>query len=351
MKRINPDTGKEFQEDDPRPKKPFPDGFKYKKNNHGEGVGKDGLPLLFIMYWENAPKTKDGFFREKWGQAKERTCSFCGVTFLSGNTRLRCPKHRQERFHNNEEGIRRTNPDTGKHFLIDDPRPKKQSEDGKIYPQDGRLFSNYRNTQSLSDEIVAESWRTPTKKKCVKCGESFNTVSEKRKQCHKCYPTRATPTKQQVDEWLKKGEKPCASNKHIQSLTGCSGIIKLENHYGFSKSNRTGNQYCLPCRHEVSYRQDIKYKYGITPEEYDLVSIHQKYCCAICGVEKDKTGNDRLCVDHDKETGFVRGLICHQCNRGIGNLMHDPDNLIEASKYVVNDGLKKLAKKLKRRNK
>lgn len=41
-----------------------------------------------------------------------------------------------------------------------------------------------------------------------------------------------------------------------------------------------------------------------------------------------------LHVDHDAETGKVRGMLCTNCNRGIGFLKHDTEILARAIKYL-----------------
>lgn len=65
----------------------------------------------------------------------------------------------------------------------------------------------------------------------------------------------------------------------------------------------------------------MKYKYGITYDDYDRILAEQNYGCAICE-SKDPGGRGRFHIDHDhsccsteKTCGkCIRGLLCHQCN-------------------------------------
>ena len=47
--------------------------------------------------------------------------------------------------------------------------------------------------------------------------------------------------------------------------------------------------------------------------------VKQDGKCAICGVSERKLGKP-LCLDHNHITGEVRGLLCNNCNSGIGFL-------------------------------
>lgn len=55
-------------------------------------------------------------------------------------------------------------------------------------------------------------------------------------------------------------------------------------------------------------------------------------CCAICKAPK---GN-KLCVDHDHRTGKVRGLLCSNCNAGLG-MFKDSEDLLQSAKGYLNN--------------
>ena len=54
----------------------------------------------------------------------------------------------------------------------------------------------------------------------------------------------------------------------------------------------------------------------------------QNGVCAVCGV------GGKLHVDHDHETGLVRGLLCGSCNRALGLLKDNVDSLKMAIDYL-----------------
>ena len=70
--------------------------------------------------------------------------------------------------------------------------------------------------------------------------------------------------------------------------------------------------------------------YSISLENYENVYIRQLGLCAICKTDKPGGRGNRLNVDHDHNTGQLRGLLCHYCNVGIG-IMQDSVNLVEAA--------------------
>ena len=76
----------------------------------------------------------------------------------------------------------------------------------------------------------------------------------------------------------------------------------------------------------------LKTTYGITVEQYEDLFAKYDGKCYICMETKDYY----LHVDHNHETGKVRGLLCNNCNRGIGLLGDSIDNLKSAIKYLEN---------------
>ncbi len=80
-------------------------------------------------------------------------------------------------------------------------------------------------------------------------------------------------------------------------------------------------------------KRDLLRKFNITIEEYDMLYEKQKGLCAICE-EPEKENNKRLAVDHNHDTGKVRGLLCRACNTGIGLLQEKRELLEKAIKYL-----------------
>lgn len=85
-------------------------------------------------------------------------------------------------------------------------------------------------------------------------------------------------------------------------------------------------------KYEFNRRENLKRKFGITPETYDLMLSAQGGRCAICA-EKNE-GPRAFAVDHNHQTGKVRGLLCHNCNIGLGNLKDSKHLLLLAIKYL-----------------
>ena len=77
-------------------------------------------------------------------------------------------------------------------------------------------------------------------------------------------------------------------------------------------------------------------QYGLTPDGYRAMLVSHAGRCAICGFE-ERAGNHRtskLHIDHCHATATVRGLLCHQCNMGIGKFGDDPARLEAAAMYL-----------------
>lgn len=86
---------------------------------------------------------------------------------------------------------------------------------------------------------------------------------------------------------------------------------------------------------EVIHGQMLMVKYGITKEQYNTLLLTQDGKCAVCGNENIVNGKHKmLCVDHNHETGKVRGLLCDNCNRALGQVHDQPDILLKLASYL-----------------
>ncbi len=87
----------------------------------------------------------------------------------------------------------------------------------------------------------------------------------------------------------------------------------------------------LPTEHGSEHAKRIKLNYGLSVDEYNIMLKQQEGCCAICQL-RCKRG--RLAVDHDHDTGVVRGLLCLSCNTALGQFRDSPAVLERAFKYL-----------------
>lgn len=88
------------------------------------------------------------------------------------------------------------------------------------------------------------------------------------------------------------------------------------------------------------WKRNLWRNYRLNPDEFNELWAAQQGKCAICRVDMKPKGRSRdaVSVDHNHDTGAVRGLLCQGCNRGIGNLMDSPEVLEAAAKYLRERG-------------
>lgn len=80
-------------------------------------------------------------------------------------------------------------------------------------------------------------------------------------------------------------------------------------------------------------RAKLLRKYGLSVGEFDSMTLAQAGRCPICG-----SAPTRLQVDHCHTTGKVRGLLCRECNLGLGIFGDDVDRLFRAIRYLLERG-------------
>lgn len=98
------------------------------------------------------------------------------------------------------------------------------------------------------------------------------------------------------------------------------------------------NLYCSdPCKESGKAHAYYMRNYGISLREVRKMSEEQNHQCALCGGEGFTMATHHsalLVVDHCHETGRVRRLLCHNCNRALGLLSDDPELMRRAAAYI-----------------
>lgn len=116
-----------------------------------------------------------------------------------------------------------------------------------------------------------------------------------------------------------------------------------------TKSKGVTEFYCKQCikeryllRRSVALiemrRGHLARKFGIDEDEYESLMHAQGGVCAICSQPETKVSRgsvSALSVDHDHETGKIRGLLCSSCNVGLGYFRDDLELLSNAIDYLM----------------
>lgn len=133
--------------------------------------------------------------------------------------------------------------------------------------------------------------------------------------CQKCLAENAAYTKQKRDEKRAKG---------ICIYSGCIARAC------------TDRVYCA--KHREQHRKNAEGKhlkqYGINRDQFNAILASQGGVCAICKHPTPRRKGKDWYVDHNHTTGKVRGLLCHNCNIGIGLFKESPVALRAAADYL-----------------
>lgn len=96
---------------------------------------------------------------------------------------------------------------------------------------------------------------------------------------------------------------------------------------------REGILSCSKCSYQKILSKRVRMIRSIDPSQglkwYDDKLLEQKGLCAICNSNLVKPY-----IDHDHLRGILRGLLCSNCNVGLGHFKDDPEHLKRASNYI-----------------
>jgi Autographiviridae endonuclease VII len=127
----------------------------------------------------------------------------------------------------------------------------------------------------------------------------------------------------------------------MKVCNGCRRELPVENFYKRSETGRPVSR-CKDClqairatrSNRVVRAKNLK-RYNISPEQFTEILAAQNGRCAICRDSEFSDSLSRsLAVDHDHETGIIRGLLCSRCNAGLGMFRDDPALLQAAGAYL-----------------
>lgn len=117
--------------------------------------------------------------------------------------------------------------------------------------------------------------------------------------------------------------------------------------FSFSISRHTGRESvrktCRECeyirhkerRKQTGHAEHIKYKFGISEVDFEIMLNKQNSRCAICGsTDPDNNWAKFLVIDHCHKTHRIRGLLCARCNRGLGYFKDSSEILRKAAEYL-----------------
>lgn len=93
-------------------------------------------------------------------------------------------------------------------------------------------------------------------------------------------------------------------------------------------------------RYKINARdKQLQKDFGISLAEYGTMFEAQMGRCAICATtETGSPTHGHFAVDHDHDTGQVRGLLCIKCNMAIGLLLDSSDLAVKAALYLKRYG-------------
>ncbi|GAB3839376.1 endonuclease VII domain-containing protein [Micromonospora andamanensis] len=127
-----------------------------------------------------------------------------------------------------------------------------------------------------------------------------------------------------------------------QGLKWCPDCEQIKPLGDFPSTTRKAggrHSYCKPCHNARgkgtaqrlyggTREYHLRRRYGIGQREFDELLAEQGGVCAVCG------DPDPEHVDHDHRTGWVRGILCFNCNGGLGQFRDSPTRLARAITYL-----------------
>jgi hypothetical protein len=140
-----------------------------------------------------------------------------------------------------------------------------------------------------------------------------------------------------VDARIASGEKKCSRCKTVKPFSD----------FNIARDKADGHKpWCRSCSSKIQKARwlaghdrdrHFRKKFGVTLAEFEQMLKDQDGRCAICGTTEPSGRISFLCnfhIDHCHKAGNVRGLLCSNCNRGLGYFADNPEFLQKAIEYL-----------------
>lgn len=165
--------------------------------------------------------------------------------------------------------------------------------------------------------------KKPTKNRCVWHWLAKQPIEIQVREAKRRRQAYVLPVRSRVPErdWPA-GERWCA---------GCQSFVPL---FYVSGSR------CRACESKANHASHVKRTYGLEAEEYEELLAWQGGKCYIC---RTVPRVRRLAVDHDHDTGEIRGLLCANdewgCNVALRRLLNDAEAGRRLEEYATRSPL------------
>ena len=173
---------------------------------------------------------------------------------------------------------------------------------------------------------------------CRQCGVQFSASHPRKVFCDRRCLSRWHGERRSRDRRLTEADHTRRAARGIRRLGGSYATTCLECQSEFEYVVAQGRrpQLCsATCKGRRRRRLELREKYGIELEHYESLWESQTGVCAICSGNLLRGSDKYAAVDHDHQTGQVRGLLCHRCNLALGQFNDDPKLLTLALQYVT----------------
>jgi len=116
-------------------------------------------------------------------------------------------------------------------------------------------------------------------------------------------------------------------------LLRCNACGEEKDSSEFYARKSTPRGFRYECKICENHRRNVN-RYGITKEDFKKLYEQQEGACAVCGKFLEYNGLDTH-IDHDHDTGKVRGILCSNCNTALGLLKENVEIILALAMYKL----------------